>query len=93
MAGGLSLLLATACLADEPITVSGCAFPGVEGKCVVLKTADGRIYNISGAKPSPGTGTFGQIKGTLKSGAVSTCMQGPVISPAAWSQTGQKCPF
>ncbi|MGD0334240.1 MAG: hypothetical protein ABSA90_13440 [Xanthobacteraceae bacterium] len=93
VAGVLSVLLATACLADEPITVSGCAFPGVEGRCVILKTADGRVYNISAAKPSPGIGTYGQIKGILKSRAVSTCMQGQIIDPAAWTQTGQRCPF
>jgi len=92
-AGVLSVVLATPCLADGPITVSGCASAGVEGKCVILKTADGRVCNISAAKTSPSIGTYGQIKGTLKSDGVSTCMQGQIISPAAWTQTGQKCPF
>lgn len=60
--------------------------------CIVLKAVDGRVYNISAAKPSPTLGAYGQIKGVLKSRAVSTCMQGQVIDPAAWTETGQKCP-
>lgn len=92
LAGALSMLFTTACLADGPITVSGCAVPGVESRCIVLKAVDGRVYNISAAKPSPTLGAYGQIKGVLKSRAVSSCMQGQVIDPAAWTETGQKCP-
>jgi hypothetical protein len=93
LASALSIFFATACLADEPIVVSGCPVPGVEGGCILLKTANGVGYNISAAKPTPTFGTYGQIKGILKSRAVSTCMQGQIISPAAWTQTGQRCPF
>jgi hypothetical protein len=89
---GLSILSANMCLADEPITVSGCAVRGIESGCIYLKTATGAGYNISAAKPTPRPGSYGKIKGTLKSNGVSTCMQGQVISPAAWTETAQNCP-
>jgi hypothetical protein len=89
---GVTILSGNACLADEPITVSGCAMRGIESGCVYLKTATGTGYNISAAKPTPRSGSYGRIKGTLKSNGVSTCMQGQIISPAAWTETAPNCP-
>ncbi len=93
LASGLSLFFATACLADQPITVSGCVVQGVEAGCIILKTAAGPAYVISTAKPTPALGRYGQIKGTLKSDVMSFCMQGAVIDPAEWTQTGKTCPL
>jgi len=89
----LSLSFASACFADEPITVTGCAAKGVEGGCIVLQTVTGKTYNISAARPVPMFGTYGEIKGTLKSGVVTTCMQGEVIDPATWTEQGKSCPL
>ena len=78
--------------ADEKVTVSGCVIKGVEAGCIVLRTFPGKIYNISAAQPKPKIGAYGEIEGTIKTGVVSTCMQGDVINPASWTQKGKFCP-
>jgi hypothetical protein len=87
-----ALLFATPCLADQTIKVTGCVQKGIEVGCLLLRTITGKTYNISAASPTPILGTYGQVVGTLRSGAVSFCMQGAVIEPAAWTKTGQFCP-
>jgi hypothetical protein len=81
----------TASLADEPIKVTGCVAPGVEAKCLVLRTTTGKTYDITAAKPVPTPGTYGDVDGTLKSEGVTTCQQGPAINPATWTEKGKVC--
>ncbi len=87
----LSLFTATS-FADQPITVTGCVQQGVEPFCLVLRTITGKAYNISAAQPRPAPGSYGTIKGILKSQGVSFCQQGQVIDPAAWTMRGTSCP-
>ena len=82
----------TPSLADEPIKVTGCVAPGVEAKCLVLRTMTGKTYDITAAKPAPTPGTYGDVDGTLKTEGVTTCQQGPAINPATWTETGKVCP-
>ena len=82
----------TPSLADEPIKVTGCVAPGVEAKCLVLRTATGKTYDITAAKPAPTPGTYGNVDGTLKTEGVTTCQQGPAINPATWTEKGKVCP-
>ena len=88
-----SLALATPSLAqDKPIKVSGCVMKGVEFSCIVLRTVAGKTYNISQAQPTPTLDTYGTVKGTLRNW-ITFCQQGPVISPATWTQRGKLCPL
>ncbi len=96
--GAAAVLLALAALAlpaagrAEEVTVSGCAQPGVEAGCIVLKAEDGTLYNITAAVPKPEPGVAGTVTGTV-SQAASTCMQGTVLSPATWQpKPGAACP-
>jgi hypothetical protein len=82
----------TPSLADEPIKVTGCVAAGVEAKCLVLRTITGKTYDITAAKPAPTPGTYGDVDGTLKTGGVTTCQQGPAINPATWTEKGKVCP-
>jgi hypothetical protein len=82
----------TSSLADEPIKVTGCVAPGVEAKCLVLRTMTGKTYDITAAKPAPTPGTYGDVDGTLKTEGVTTCQQGPAINPATWTETSKVCP-
>jgi hypothetical protein len=82
----------TPCRADEPIKVTGCVSAGVEAKCLVLRTTTGKTYDITAAKPAPTPGTYGDVDGTLKTDAVTTCQQGPAINPATWTEKGKICP-
>jgi hypothetical protein len=91
-AGLLALAFVTPSLADEPIKVTGCVAAGVEAKCLVLRTMTGKTYDITAAKPAPAPGTYGTIDGTLKTGGVTTCQQGPAINPATWTETSKVCP-
>src|ERR1700692_1066436 len=97
VAGSLALAFVapafvTSSLADEPIKVTGCVAPGVEAKCLVLRTVTGKTYDITAAKPAPMPGTYGDVDGTLKTEGVTTCQQGPAISPATWTEKGKVCP-
>ena len=97
VAGLLSLVFVTPAFvtsshADEPIKVTGCVASGVEAKCLVLRTITGKTYDISAAKPAPAPGTYGDVDGTLKTGGVTTCRQGPAINPATWTETSKVCP-
>ena len=92
-AGILLSMFAAPAFADQPITVSGCAVKGVEFGCIVLRTVAGKSYNISAAQPRPIPGTYGTVKGTLRTGGVSFCQQGPIIEPAAWHMRGKICPL
>jgi hypothetical protein len=92
VAGLCSLAFLTAALADEPIKVTGCTAKGVEAGCMLLRTGTGKTYNITAAKPVPTPGAYGEVDGTLKSGAMTLCMQGAVIDPATWTQKGKLCP-
>jgi hypothetical protein len=92
MIGLCSLAFTTTALADEPIKVTGCVAAGVEAGCLVLRTITSKTYNISAAKPTPTPGSYGEVAGTLKSGAITTCMQGEVIDPAVWTLKGKSCP-
>jgi hypothetical protein len=82
----------TPCVADEPIKVTGCVAPGVEAKCLVLRTVTGKTYDITAAKPAPAPGTYGDVDGSLKTEGVTTCQQGPAINPATWTEKGKVCP-
>ena len=82
----------TPSLADEPIKVTGCVAPGVEAGCLVLRTITGKTYDITAAKPAPTPGSYGEVDGTLKTGGVTTCQQGPAINPATWTEKGKVCP-
>ena len=89
-----SLALATPSLAqDKPITVSGCAIKGVNSDVIVLRTVAGKTYNISAAQPTPTLDTYGTVKGTFDEELDHLCQQGPVISPATWTQRGKICPL
>ena len=49
----------TACAASPPaqvsdtVAVEGCPVPGVEAGCLMLRTGDGRLYDITTATPRP----------------------------------------
>ena len=88
----LALAAASPAFADEPIRVEGCVAAGVESGCLVLRAADGKVYNVTAAKPKPAIGAYGEIVGAIKSDAMSFCMQGPIVDPAAWTAKAGACP-
>jgi hypothetical protein len=92
VAGLFSLTCLTPALAEQPIKVTGCVAKGVEAGCLVLRTNTFQTYSISAAKPKPTPGTYGEVSGMIKFGAITICMQGEVIDPAKWIEKGKFCP-
>jgi hypothetical protein len=92
VAAFLAPAFVTPSLADEAIKVTGCVAPGVEAKCLVLRTITGKTYDITAAKPAPTPGSYGDVDGTLKTEGVTTCQQGPAINPATWTEKRKVCP-
>jgi len=90
--GLLALAAASPAFAGQPIRVEGCVEAGVEAGCLVLRATDGKVYNVTAAKPAPAIGAFGEIAGSIKDDAMSICMQGPIVSPAAWTAKHGACP-
>jgi hypothetical protein len=77
--------------AAKDVTVSGCARAGVENGCIIIEGKEG-TYNISGAKPTPKTDTYGTVTGAEFNG-MSFCMQGTILKPATWTPDPKKvCP-
>ena len=77
--------------AQQRITVIGCPTPGVESKCLVIRGADNKTYNISGAKQRPEIGQRAvRLTGT-PTRKLSYCQQGIVLDNITWSYTDQNC--
>jgi hypothetical protein len=91
VAGLLSLAFLTPALAGQPIKVTGCVEKGVEAGCLVLRTKTFQTYSISAAKPRPTRGTYGEVIGIIKFGAITSCTQGEVLDPAKWIEKGKSC--
>jgi hypothetical protein len=76
----------------ERVTVTGCPFPGVTARCLMIRGADGTIYNITAASPRP---RFAQrmirLRGTV-SDKLSICGQGIVLDRIRWTRTRLRCP-
>jgi hypothetical protein len=88
----LALAAGSPAFADQPIRVEGCVEAGVEAGCLVLRATDGKVYNVTAAKPAPAIGAYGEIVGAIKDDAMSICMQGSIVSPAAWTAKQGACP-
>lgn len=70
------------------VQVSGCAEPGVEAGCVMLKDGD-KTYNITHAAPTPKPGEYGTVSGEV-SDKVDACNQGVILEPADWKVDPEK---
>lgn len=90
--GLFSLAFLTPSLAEQPIKVTGCVEKAVEAGCLVLRTKTFQPYSISAAQPKPTPGTYGEVIGIIKFGAITSCMQGEVIDPAKWIMKSKSCP-
>jgi hypothetical protein len=95
-AGLLAAIMATAAAAAPPagerISVMACPYAGVTAPCLMIKAADGTVYNITAAvvKP-PLNGRMIRLRGTVTD-KLSACTQGEVLDRIRWSPVRQKCP-
>jgi hypothetical protein len=77
--------------ATPRIAVTACPYAGVTASCLMIKSADGTVYNITGANPKPrDMGRMIRLRGT-PTDKVSMCGQGIVLERIRWTRTRQKC--
>ena len=79
-------------LAQENVTVSGCPIPGAEAGCLVLRAQDGKLYDLSGARPRPPLNGRGIRVTGRRSDPFSYCQQGRPLADITWQPTGVLCP-
>ena len=76
----------------QRVTVTSCAYPGPTANCLMIKDADGTVYDITGITPRPRIfDHIIRVRGTVTDKA-SICNQGVVLDRIRWSRTRQKCP-
>jgi hypothetical protein len=77
---------------NQRVSVSSCPYPGVTGSCLMIKAADGTVYNISAVTPRPRpSGRVIRVRGTVTD-KMSVCGQGVVLDRIRWTRTRQLCP-
>ena len=87
----LSLPVEAAPSVGQRVSVTGCAFAGVTGTCLMIKSSDGTVYNITGVSPRPRMlDRIIRVRGTITD-KVSICNQGIVLDRIRWSRTRQQC--
>jgi hypothetical protein len=87
----LSWPVAAAPSVGQRVSVTGCAFPGVTATCLMIKGADGTVYNITGVSPRPRTlERVIRVRGTVTD-KMSICNEGIVLDRIRWSRTRQQC--
>src|SRR5215510_9084231 len=85
----LSLPVAAAPSVGQRVSVSGCAFAGVTASCLMIKSSDGTVYNITSVTPRPRTlERVIRVRGTVSDKA-SMCNEGIVLDRIRWSRTRQ----
>ena len=77
---------------QERVTITGCPYPGVTGTCLMIKAANGTVYNISAVLPRPRqSGRVIRVRGTVTD-KMSMCGEGVVLERIRWTRTRQLCP-
>jgi hypothetical protein len=78
--------------AGQRVTFSGCVFIGTPDTCLMIKSPDGTLYNISALNPRPrALDRIIRVRGTVTD-KPSVCNQGIVLDRIRWSRTRQRCP-
>ena len=76
----------------DRVSIAACVFAGVTGNCLMIRDADGTIYNVTAASPRPRVGAHMiRLRGTVTD-RLSLCGQGIVLDRIRWTRTRQRCP-
>jgi hypothetical protein len=74
------------------ISVVGCPYAGAAAACLMIKTADGTIYDVTAVSPKPRqSGHMIWLRGTVTE-RINHCNQGIVLDRIRWTRSRQKCP-
>ena len=75
----------------ERVTITACPFPGVTANCLMMRGADGTIYNITSASPRPRPAAFMIRLRGIATDKFSICGQGIVLDRIRWTRTRLRC--
>jgi hypothetical protein len=76
----------------ERVSILGCLYPGVTASCLMLKAANGTVYNISSISPRPRQpDRMIRVRGVVTD-KMSMCGEGVVLDRIRWTRTRQHCP-
>jgi hypothetical protein len=76
---------------NERVTATSCPYPGVTANCLMIKAADGTVYNISAVLPRPReSGRMIRVRGTVTD-KMSACGESVVLDRIRWTRTRQRC--
>lgn len=76
----------------ERVSVTACPYAGVTAPCLMIKGADGTVYNITGANPKPPlNGRMIRLRATVTD-KLSACTRGMVLDRIHWTPVRRKCP-
>ena len=88
----IALPAQAATAAGQRVSFLGCAFTGTPDMCLMMKSPDGTLYNISALNPRPrALDRIIRVRGTVTD-KVSVCDQGIALERIRWSRTRQRCP-
>ena len=93
---GAALLMSVAAHAEskrlEHVAVTSCPYPGVTANCLMIKAANGTVYNISSITPRPRhINRMIRVRGVITD-KMSACGEGVVLDRIRWTRTRQLCP-
>ena len=89
----VSIFVTSLAFAQTPENFEGCPRKGVESRCLMLETSDGKKYDITSIKPRPKVDHLGiQITG-VRSNDPTTCQEGILLKDIKWNgkYTKQNC--
>ena len=76
---------------QQRIILTGCPYAGVTANCLMIKSSEGRVYNITSISPRPRPlDRMIRLRGTVTD-KVSMCNEGIVLERIRWTRIRQQC--
>ena len=75
----------------QRVIITGCPYAGVTANCLMIKTSEGKVYNITSITPRPrAMDRMIRLRGTVTDKA-SICNEGVVLDRIRWTRVRQQC--
>jgi len=76
---------------QQRVIITGCPYAGVTANCLMIKSSEGRAYNISSMTPRPrAMDRMIRLRGTVTD-KLSMCNEGIVLDRIRWTRVRQQC--
>lgn len=76
----------------ERVSIVGCPYAGMTASCLMVRTKDGTLYNISALSPRPRrSDRMIRVRGVVTD-KFGICGEGIVLDRIRWTRTRLRCP-